>query len=348
MTDLITVRQSCQKSFVKTQMKMNNTSYMKLRALFLILAIPLAATPGHGQARNPLKPDPIKWCYVKKPGTVARTKPGGSEKEISKLTRGTLLPAYESKQSGNVEWLKVVVVDLALMTPRAGWVNAGEVEGMEATLFPDDDKVLALSGSPFVEDFAAENTAISRLLVQTKDAGQVLICYMGTEVLPQTRLQLFSKSGTRFKAGPSLDFPFSEMKSPVAGLEARDLAGDGNEFLITREPYASGPQSFGMNLLIRKIEQGNLKVVGKIPVSAHNFDSYPPRLDIAEPDEANIGRPGTDTKGEIEFRTHGALTDIAWKGEIKFYALGREKPLETISVERVWSWNGVQFSLRPH
>jgi hypothetical protein len=60
--------------------------------------------------------------------------------------------------------------------------------------------------------------------------------------------------------------------------------------------------------------------------------------------EANIGRPGTTTKGEVEFRVRGSLTDIAWKGEVNFHALGREKPLETIPLERVWAWDGAQFS----
>jgi hypothetical protein len=64
---------------------------------------------------------------------------------------------------------------------------------------------------------------------------------------------------------------------------------------------------------------------------------------MAEPDEANLGRPGTDTKGDIEFRTRGAQTDIAWKGEIRFHAIGREKPLETIAIGRLWTWDGVKF-----
>jgi hypothetical protein len=134
------------------------------------------------------------------------------------------------------------------------------------------------------------------------------------------------------------------MQSAITNLEVRDLVGDGNECLITREPYHSGPQHFGVNMVIRRMEGNTLGIVWKEILSARNFASFLPRLEILEPDEANIGRPGTDTKGEIEFRARGALTDIVWKGEVNFHALGRERPLDTLSVERVWSWDGLQFS----
>ncbi len=319
---------------------------MKVRALLLILVIGSALADNTSAAENPLKPDPIHWCRVPKPQIEVLSKPGSGEKEVAKLMRGMLVPAFESKKTGKGEWLRVVAIDLARMTPCAGWIEAAAVQIIAPDAYPHDDKILALSGAPFVEDFAAENTAVARLLLRTADAGDVLICYLGTEVLPHTRLQLFLQSGARYKAGPAIDIPFSEMKSPIASLEALDLAGDGNEFLVTREPYASGPQVFGMDLLVRRFDGNRLITVGKIPIAARNFASYPPRLQIAEPDEANIGQPGTDTKGEIEFRARGQQTDIAWKGEIRFHALGREKPLETIPLERVWTWNGNRLSLR--
>ncbi|MBI4167151.1 MAG: hypothetical protein HY508_15605 [Acidobacteria bacterium] len=322
---------------------MNNTSYMKRMALLLILVSVLKGAAGISAAENPLKPDPIKWCHATKGGVEVRSKPGGKEKSLVKLTRGLLVPAYATKKSGRIEWLRIVVVDPALMTPLSGWVDPAEVEVADATEYPHDDKILALSGSPFLEDFAEENTAVARFILHTKDAGPVLVCYLGTEVLPQTRLQVFYKANGRFKAGQSMDFPFSEMKSPLTSLEVRDLAGDGDEFLVTREPYHVGPQSFGVNMVIRRIEGISFKTIWKTPIAAHNFDSYPPRLDIVDPVVANIGRPGTDTKGEVEFRARGSLTDIVWKGEVNFHALGRDKPLETIHLERTWSWDGTQF-----
>ena len=97
-------------------------------------------------------------------------------------------------------------------------------------------------------------------------------------------------------------------------------------------------------MVIRRMSENQLNTVWKAPFAAKNFASYPPRLDILDPVETNIGRPGTDTKGEVEFRARGSLTDIAWKGEVNFHALGREKPLETIPLERIWSWDGAQFS----
>lgn len=319
---------------------------MKLSALLLFLTLPLAHAIGEAKD-NPLKPDPIKWCLAAKEGVVVRSKPGRGEKEVAKLTRGALLPAFATKNSGGGQWLRVAVVNPAPMTPQAGWVDSTEVKVMDAGEFPFDDKILALSGSPFLEDFAAENTAVARFILHTRDASPVLVCYLGTEVLPQTRLQFFIKSNGRYKAASSVDFPFTEMKSGILNLEIRDLAGDGNECLITREPFHSGPQYFGVNMVIRRIEGNEFKVVGKFPIAAHNFASFPPRLEILEPDEANIGRPGTDTKGEIEFVARDSRTRIVWKGEINFHALGREKPLETLPLERVWSWDGAQFSPQP-
>jgi hypothetical protein len=318
---------------------------MKLRALVLILTLALAGTLGNA-AENPLKPGPIKWCYAAKEGVEVHSKAGGSDKPVVKLTRGALLPAYATKKSGQMEWLQVVVVDPGLLTQRSGWVNPADVEVLDAAEFPHDDKLLALSGAPFVEDFAAENTAVARYLLRTKDAGSVLVCYFGTVVLPQTRLQVFIKVNGRFKIGTSFDFPFSEMKSAITSLEARDLVGDGNDFLVTREPFHAGPMNVGVDLVLRRMSGNQLNTVWKAPIEAKNFASYPPRLDIQDPVEANIGRPGTDTKGVIVFRPRGSLTDIAWKGEVNFHALGREKPLETIPLERLWSWDGVRFSPR--
>jgi hypothetical protein len=133
------------------------------------------------------------------------------------------------------------------------------------------------------------------------------------------------------------------MKSAITSLEARDLAGDGNEFLVTREPFHAGPMNVGVHMVIRRMEENQLKTVWKAPIAAKNFASYPPRLDILDPAEANIGRPGTNTTGEVQFRARGSLTDIAWIGVVNFHALGREKPVESITLERVWSWDGAQF-----
>ena len=325
---------------------MNNTSYMKQTALLLILIIMSSTSEELASAKDALKPDPTLWCLVTKDGVEARSKPN-DKKTVSKLRRGALLPGYATKNSDKQEWVQIATVDLDRMTPVSGWVKSSEVEIKAANEFPVDDKVLVASGRPFVEDFAAENTAIARFLVGSREAGPVMVCYLGTEVLSHTRMQVFYQSKGRLKAGPSIDLPFAEMKSPITRIEARDLVGGGDECLITHEPYSAGPQNSGIRLVVRRLEANNFKVVAKIPISAHNFASFPPRLEILEPDEANIGRPGTDTKGEIEFVARDSRTIIVWKGEINFHALGRERPLETLTVEKLWSWDGQQFSPRP-
>jgi hypothetical protein len=101
-----------------------------------------------------------------------------------------------------------------------------------------------------------------------------------------------------------------------------------------------------VNVVIRRLEGGAFKTLGQIPLEARNLAAYPPKLQILEPTELNIGRPGTDTKGAVEFGARGALTDIVWKGKVNFHVLGREEPVETLSLEMTWSWDGTRFSPR--
>ena len=65
---------------------------------------------------------------------------------------------------------------------------------------------------------------------------------------------------------------------------------------------------------------------------------------VLQPPEANIGMPGTVTKGELEFRTRGRLTDLVWKGKVEFHVLGREEPVESVSIEKTCAWDGTKFA----
>ena len=320
---------------------------MKLRNLFLILTLAIGGSMLSGVAKDKLKPDPTQWCYAAKGSIEVYSKAGGGKKALVTVPQGALLPVYESKRARKGQWLRVIAVDPALLTQRAGWVDGAGVEAMGAAEFPFDEKILTQAGDAFIEDFAAENTAVARYLLRVSEAEPALVCYLGTEVLPHTRLQVLYRSKGKIKPGPHIEFPLSEMQSAITRIEVHDLTGDGNECLITHEPYSRGPRNFGVNLVIRRIEGNDFRVLLKAPIAAQNLASYPARREMLEPAEANIGRPGTTTTGEVEFRARGALTDVVWKGEINTHALGREKPVETLPVERIWSWDGAEFKLAP-
>ncbi len=320
---------------------------MKVKGLFLILALAHGGTVMCAFAKDKLIPDPTQWCHAAMGPVELHSKAGGGKKPVVTVPRGALLPVYESKRAGKGQWLRAVTVDPALLTQQTGWVDSAGVEVFDGSAFPVDDKILTQSGDAFIEDFAAENTAVARYLLRRKGDDPALVCYLGAEVLPHTRLQIIYWSQGKAKPGPHIEFTFSEMKSPITRLEVRDLAGDGDEFLITHEPYSAGPMNSGVNMVVRRLAGNELKVLWKTPIAAKNLASYPAKREILEPAELNIGRPGTDTKGEVEFRARGTLTDIVWKGEINIHALGREKPVETLSVEKVWRWDGAHFIPAP-
>ncbi len=69
----------------------------------------------------------------------------------------------------------------------------------------------------------------------------------------------------------------------------------------------------------------------------------PKDLSFAPP-EKNIGSPGTVTKGEVDFRPRGRISELLWKGKVEFYAFGREQPLETVAIEKICSWDGTKFA----
>jgi hypothetical protein len=76
----------------------------------------------------------------------------------------------------------------------------------------------------------------------------------------------------------------------------------------------------------------------------HNLASFAPKLQILTPPERNIGAPGTVTKGNVEFRSRGRISEPLWKGKVEFFAFGREQPVETVTIEKLCPWDGMIFS----
>ena len=127
-------------------------------------------------------------------------------------------------------------------------------------------------------------------------------------------------------------------------MEARDLTGSGDDCLITREPFRLGPETRGVNLIIRRIEGHGFMILWTAPLESRNLASYPPKLQILQPPERNIGAAGTVTTGEVSFRQRGEVFEPAWKGKVEFYSVGSEKPLDTTTFEKVSPWDGTRFA----
>lgn len=307
-----------------------------------IVALAIADVCVSGAEKKP--PTPTGWCYVAKEAVDAKPAPSERKKTTLRLGRGAVVPAFETKQSRGSNWAKVRVVDPAKLTAGTAWVESSKIESLPLNQFPPDSELLKLLGGTYLEDFTAANVAIARFLIRQGDREPALVCFVGSPKFPQARLQVFLRSPRGFALGPYLEFPFSEMQAGITSLEVRDLLGDGNECLVTREGFNLGMETHGVNMMIRRLEAGAFKVLWKAPVEFSNLASFPPKVQPLAPPEKNIGLPGTITKGEVEFRARGRISEPVWKGNVKFHAIGRDEPVETLSVEKVCAWDGTKFS----
>jgi len=127
-------------------------------------------------------------------------------------------------------------------------------------------------------------------------------------------------------------------------LEIRDLVGDGNECLVTREPFDLGLENRGIRIVIRRLEGAELKTLWEAPLERRNLSSYPPKTRLLQPPERNIGEPGTVTTGTVDFLARGGRHEPVWKGKVEFYVVGREAPVNSIAFEKTCAWQGTKFA----
>jgi hypothetical protein len=321
---------------------------MKLRRLVLLLPVvtlSLAEIRAAGKEKKP--PAPTGWCYAAQDSVDAKPSPSGRKKIVARLGRGALLPVFDTKRRGDGHWTRVQVVDPAKLTAEKGWVESSKVQSLPLSQFPTDAELLKILGGSYLEDYTTRNAAIARYLVRQGDHEPALVCFVGSPMIPQARLQVFLRTAQGFALGPFLEFPFSDMQAGITFLEVRDLLGDGNECLVSRESFNAGPENHGINMLIRRLEGEAFKLLWKAPVEYRNLASYPPKPQTLTPPEKNIGAPGTVTKGDVEFRARGRIREPLWKGKIEFHAVGRDEPVETIDVEKACAWDGAKFAPLP-
>ena len=316
---------------------------MKSKFLFAFLAtVPFLF---HGEARADKKraAAPTSWGYVVR-GTNVVAKPGGHKPALLKLGRGALVTIIAEKSHASAPWARIRAIDPATLEPVVGWVESNQIETEPPSQYPSDSELLKQLGGVYLEDLTASSAQIVRYIMAQGQSGPALVCFIGTRVLPQTRLQIFQSSNGRFNPGPYIEFPSSEMQSAITSIEVRDLAGGGRDCLITHEPFKTQTHYDGVNMVIRKIDGGTFKTLWQAPLEFRNLASFPPKLQKLDPPENNIGTPGTITTGTVEFRARGQINEPFWKGKIAFYIPGREKPIDTVSLEKLCPWDGSKFA----
>ena len=318
---------------------------MRLRATLLVLTL-LAATAGAAasEAKEKQPPKPINWGYAATGPVDVRKKASAGGKSLLRLERGVLLPIIELKRKGSITWAQVRAVDPAVLTAMPGWVDAAGLEMLPADRFPSDADLLKALGGIYVEDFTAERIVVARFLARRANQEPLLVCLLGSPAFPTSRLQVFLRPSGKTAPGPFREFAFADMQAGIIRVELRDLLGDGDDLLLTREPFRLGPQNEGVDLVIQRIEDDGFKVLWKAPLQFLNLASFPPKPQMLEPPERNIGLPGTVTRGNVEFRVRGLVSEPYWKGKVELHVIGREQPLEALSIEKLCAWDGEKFA----
>jgi hypothetical protein len=323
----------------------NNSKAMRSQTYVgvMVLLTSLSVIPG-SVGKEKETPKPTAWGYVRGQEVEARLQASGNKPALTRLGHGALVAVFEPDSKGSSGSVRIGAVDPATLKPQIGNADSSQIEILPLDKFPSDAELLRLVGGKFLDDLIAAGTTVARFLLRQGDRPPALLCLLGGSDLPYTQLQVFLPSQGKLVAGPSLTFPTSEMQVGLAAAQVRDLVGDGNECFISREPFSFGPESGGANYVIRRIEDGELKVLWKVPIEFRNLALYPPNPEVAEPSEENIGAPGTISRATIEFRARGKVSQPVWKGKVELYVFGREKPVQSVSIEKVCPWDGKRFA----
>lgn len=320
---------------------------LRFGVLSLLVALPAARAK---------EPKATGWGYARAGPVEVRASPSSKGRVLARLGRGSVLGLYGTETRAGTKWCHVQGVNLKEVSSTLGWVDCAAVETLPLGRLPDDDALLTQAGGAFLEDTAKPHIVIARFLAGTGGTAPALVCVLASPFLPQARLQVFetappsSRDAGLRRAGAFLEFPFSEHEPGITTLEIRDLLGDGNECVITHEPINFGRGETGVKLVIRRIDGSRFKKLWEAPLELTNLASYPPHPEVLQPPERNIGAPGTVTKGEVTFRPacagrlQGQAYVPVWAGTVEIHVVGRERPIQTIQVEKACPWKGAQFT----
>jgi hypothetical protein len=316
----------------------------RILAALLVVGVALPGAVVAKEKKQAVPPAPIGWLDLH----AGSRKFSVSEQDFQKVTRslpqGTLLPVFKTKEKHGTKLAQVGALNFKTGSSELGWVeiNAADLKPPES--YPLDSDLLPLLGSPYLDDFTAEHTDIARFLVRQAQAPPALLCYVVTVPLSIAKLVIFTPHQGKFLPGAALNIPISEMQAGITSLEVRDLVGDGSDCVISKEPFREQAQTYGTNLRIRKIADGQFQVLWQAPIEFQNLSQYAPKMQILQPPEQNIGGPGTVTTGEVTFRPNGRGQEPVWKGKVEFFVFGRDKAVDSVNIQKACPWDGQAFA----
>jgi hypothetical protein len=322
---------------------------MKTRILAVVLvaamALPVAvAAKEKNQTEGPHPSTPIGWLNLQAGSQHLLVSEPDLQKVTRALPRGALLPAFRTKVKHGATFAQVGALNLNTGNSELGWIeiNAGDLRPPES--YPPDGELLRLLGVPYLDDFTAQHTDIARFLVRQPQGPPALLCYVLTMPLSMGKLVIFTPSQGKYLPGAAVSIPIGDMKAGITSLEVRDLIGDGSDCVVTKEPFREQAQTFGTDLRIRRIADGEFQLLWQAPIKFENLSQYSPKMQILQPPEKNIGAPGTVTSGDVTFRPSGKGQEPVWKGKVEFFVFGRDKALDSVNIEKACPWTGQGFA----
>ncbi len=312
--------------------------------VLLSILVSVSALAKEKEKKEPEPPAPIGWLYLPQGSESLSVPEPDFQKAKRKIPRGVVVPVFKTKAKRGTTFAQVKALNFETGTAEMGWVQIKPADMKPAEAYPVDSELLKQLGPPYLDDFTAAHTDIARYQVRQAQGSPALLCYVLTTPLSMARLVIFTSENGKYLPGGTLNFVIGEMQPGITALEVRDLVGDGSDCVISKEPFREQAQTYGTNIVVRKIAVGNFQIVWKAPTEYHNLSEYSPKMQILQPPEKNIGASGTVTKGDVTYRAQGRGQEPVWKGKVDFFAFGREKPVDSVSFEKACAWDGKAFA----
>jgi hypothetical protein len=313
-------------------------------AVLLLVGALLVPWTVSGKERKQTGPAaPIGWLYLEGGSRSLSVPEPDLQKATRTVPRGALLPVFKTKEKHGATFAQVAALNLKAGILELGWVEITSSELKPRESYPLDSELKESLGGAYLEDFASEHTDIARFLVRQSTGPPVLLCYVVTMPRSTAKLVIFTQSQGKYSPTVASSIPLTEMQAGITSFEVRDLVGNGSDCVITKEPFREQANTYGTNLRIRKVVNGQLQVVWQAPIEFRNLSQYSPKLQILQPPELNIGTPGSVTTGEVTFHPSSKGHEVVWKGKIEFFVFGRDRAVNAVDIEKVCPWNGKEF-----